>query len=153
LDEIKILIDEIKITSKGEYSWHGPSLMNTQKGIKADEASRRPLTGRHTIWEIVDHMSFWLNEISKSLMSERMPNPSNVKDWPPMGRTDKDWEKSVNKLENSIDELTDQLASFGKEKMESMVPGTNYSYRKMLNGILHHNIYHSGQISILKKIE
>ena len=37
------------------------------------------------------------------------------------------------------------------EFLEEIVPGREYDFYTMLHGILQHDLYHSGQISILKK--
>jgi hypothetical protein len=150
LNEVKFLIDQIKTTFNGD-SWHGPSLMRTLKGVDMEEARQRPLGERHTIWELVDHMTFWLSEVNKTLRGEAIVSSTSVKDWPPMGKTEEEWEKSVKGLEYEVNTLIEQLDQWSNEMLERTVPGANYNFRQMLHGVLHHNLYHSGQIAILRR--
>lgn len=150
MNEVKFLIDQIKTTFNGD-SWHGPSLMRNLKGVTKEEALKRPLGERHTIWELVDHMTFWLKEVNKTLKGEAMTTPSSVKDWPPMGKTEEQWEKSVKDLEFAVNTLVEQLDQWNNEMLERTVPGAKYNFRQMLHGALHHNLYHSGQIAILRR--
>jgi uncharacterized damage-inducible protein DinB len=150
LNEVKFLIDQIKTTFNGD-SWHGPSLMRTLKGVDMEEARQRPLGERHTIWELVDHMTFWLSEVNKTLRGEAIVSSTSVKDWPLMGKTEEEWEKSVKGLEYEVNTLIEQLDQWSNEMLERTVPGTKYNFRQMLHGVLHHNLYHSGQIAILRR--
>jgi uncharacterized damage-inducible protein DinB len=36
--------------------------------------------------------------------------------------------------------------------LEAIVPGTQYSNYVLLHGVIQHNLYHAGQIALLKKI-
>ncbi len=106
---------------------------------------------RHIIWEIVDHMTFWLNEVNKYIRDMACPN-TQLNDWIPMGELEKEWEESVNGLEYAVNMLIGKLDEWTNEDMEKVVPGANYNFRQMLHGALHHNLYHSGQIALLKKM-
>jgi uncharacterized damage-inducible protein DinB len=150
LNEVKFLMDQIRTTFSGD-SWHGPSVMKTLEGIDAAQASARPLGERHTVWELVDHMTYWLEEVLKSLRDRRVPKPDKVVDWPGMGSGEKQWRESVRRLEAAVNTLVDELASWSNRELDETVAGANYSYRQMLLGAVHHNLYHAGQIAILKR--
>ena len=66
MDEVKFLRDQIETTFKGD-SWHGPNLLKTLAGIDNHQARARPLGERHTIWELTDHITFWMEDVWKSL--------------------------------------------------------------------------------------
>lgn len=150
LNEVKFLMDQIRTTFSGD-SWHGPSVMKTLEGIDAGQAAARPLGERHTVWELVDHMTYWLEEVLKSLRDRRVPKPDKVVDWPGMGSGEKQWRESVRRLEAAVNTLVDELASWSNRELDKTVAGANYSYRQMLHGAVHHNLYHAGQIAILKR--
>jgi len=150
LNEVKFLIDQLKTTFSGD-SWHGPSVMKTLEGIDAGQAAARPLGERHTVWELVDHMTYWLEEVLKSLKDRRAPKPDKVVDWPRMGSGDEQWRESVRRLEAAVNMLLGELATWNTKDLEKTVGGADYSYRQMLHGAVHHNLYHAGQIAILKR--
>ncbi len=150
MNEVKFVMDQIRTTFSGD-SWHGPSVMKTLEGIDAEQAAARPLGERHTIWELVDHMTYWLEEVLKSLKDRHVPKPDKVLDWPRMGSGEEQWRESVRRLEAAVNMLLDELATWNTKDLEKTVAGANYSYRQMLHGAVHHNLYHTGQIAILKR--
>ena len=147
---MKFLVDQIRRTFDGD-SWHGPSLLMTLESVDLEQAKAKPLHGRHSIWEIVDHINFWLNEVSWAVNNNRIYDPNSVKDWPLMGQTDEDWAASVKRLDSSVDQLVGSLSGWGNEDLDRRLQGATYSYRQMLHGAVHHNVYHTWQIAILKQ--
>jgi uncharacterized damage-inducible protein DinB len=150
MNEVKFLRDQIETTFKGD-SWHGPSLMKTLEGVDLEQASARPLGERHTIWELVDHTTFWLEAILGALKYKAMPDPAMEVNWPRMGSTEEHWCQSLSRLEAAVNMVLDELAGWSKEDLERTVPGKDYNFRQMLHGAVHHNLYHAGQIAILKR--
>jgi len=150
MNEVKFLRDQIETTFKGD-SWHGPSLMKTLEGVDLEQATARPLGERHTIWELVDHTTFWLEAILDALKDKAMPEPAMEENWPRMGSTEEQWSQSIMRLEAAVNMLLDELAGWSNEDVERTVPGKDYSFKQILHGAVHHNLYHAGQIAILKK--
>ena len=124
--------------------------MKTLKGIDYGEAAKRSVGERHTIWELTDHITFWMEEVQKSVKDKKNLDHSG-NDWSKMGATDEDWNQSVNRLEAAVNMLVDDLAIWNNNDLEVMVPEANFTFKQMLHGILHHNLYHAGQINILRK--
>ena len=150
MDEVKFLRDQFKTTFSGD-SWHGPNLLRTLDGVDVEQAKARPLGERHTIWELVDHMTFWLEEVLKAMKDKEIPRPDKVVDWPSMGGSAEQWSQSVKRLEAAVNMLVDELATWSSEDLEQRVGGADYSFRQMLHGAVHHNLYHAGQIAIMRK--
>jgi hypothetical protein len=148
LNEVKLLRDQIKTTYQGD-SWHGPSVLKTLDGVDLKQAKSRPMPDRHTIWELVDHTAFWL-EVSTEAAKGNYQEPDLEGNWPKMGETEDDWNRSLNRLEIAINSLQNALAPLTNNDMKKIIPCTDYNLRQMLHGALHHNLYHAGQIAILK---
>jgi hypothetical protein len=68
-----------------------------------------------------------------------------------MGQSEEDWTASVKRLEPSVNRLIGLLGVWRNEDLDRRLEGAIYSYRQMLNGVIHHNLYHAGQIAILKQ--
>ena len=143
-------MDQLRTTFSGD-SWHGPSVMKTLEGIDAAQAAARPLGERHAVWELVDHMTFWLEEVRKALRAREAPRPEKEGDWPRPGSSEAQWRQSVTRLEAAVNMLLDELASWSNEDLDEKVGGADYTYRQMLHGAVHNNLYHAGQVAILKK--
>lgn len=150
MSEVKFLRDQIETTFKGD-SWHGPNLVNTLKDIDHKQALKRPIQDRHTIWELTDHTSFWMEEVWKSVKNHTPMKPDMENNWPVMGATEEEWQQSVRRLEAAVNMVLDSLAAWRDDQLYEKVPGEEYTYKQMLHGVVHHNLYHAGQINLLKK--
>ena len=150
MNEVKFLLDQIKTTFNGD-SWHGPSLIKTLEEVDLEQAKDRPMGERHTIWELVDHTTYWLEEVKKSIQGNKHAEVDFELNWPKMGATKEEWELSVKRLEAAVNMLLDELVRWTNEDLARMVPERDFTYKQMLHGVVHHNLYHAGQISILKK--
>ena len=149
MNEVKFLIDQIKTTFNGD-SWHGPNLVKTLNGIDYEHAGTRVIGERHTIWELTDHITFWLEEVYKSVKDKRnLDHTGNP--WPRMGATEEDWTQSINRLEAAVNLLTGELITWTKADLAVTVPEANFTFKQMLHGTIHHNLYHAGQINVMKK--
>ena len=62
------------------------------------------------------------------------------------------WEKTVADLRASHTALAEAIKAFSKDDLEKIVPGRDFPWSVVLHGIVHHSLYHSGQIAMLKKI-
>ena len=137
-------------------AWHGPSLMEALKGVDIGQAAARPIEGRHTIWEIVNHCTYWMGSVDKALHGEVMESVPETEDWVGMGETAEDWARDLERMDNTYEKLQETIAGFEGD-LDARVGaqfGENFfqfSNRKMLHGVADHNIYHAGQVSILKR--
>ena len=152
MNKTEALIDQLKNTYKGR-AWHGPSLMEILEDVDYKHAQRRPLFERHTIWEIVDHMTAWITVPIMTLLSGVYPEVPPEKDWPPMGESEEEWQESKQKLGEAVNVLTTAISKMSDKKYDEIIIGKDYDYNTMLYGVLNHNLYHMGQLSILKKKE
>jgi len=73
-------------------------------------------------------------------------------DWPPvLDTSEAAWLKSVEELERVHRRLLEALSGFSADRLGETVPGASYSFYTMLHGLVQHDLYHAGQIAILKK--
>lgn len=152
MKEVELTINRLKTILNGR-AWHGPNFMEALKGIKAEESRKQPIKNRHTIWEIVDHSTYWMKAVTESLKGKKMPSydPKSMEDWPKMGESEEEWNESKNELIKAHEKLIDSLNSFDKSNLDVTVPGREYTYRLMLPGIVDHNLYHMGQIAVFRE--
>jgi len=47
--------------------------------------------------------------------------------------------------------LIEAVSGFNESQLDETVPGASYSFYNMLHGLVQHDLYHAGQIAILKK--
>ncbi|MCW4051165.1 MAG: DinB family protein [Candidatus Bathyarchaeota archaeon] len=132
-----------------EDGYHGPSMYKLIQGLPIDEASARPLSKRHSIWEIVNHTAFWMTICEKVLEGMEHPAPGELDDWPKRGSTKQEWEESVSQLGKAADALKKSIKDYDGDFTE-ITPPSDFSYEWMLNGVCNHNLYHTGQVILLR---
>lgn len=151
MSEINRISDQFKRAFMGE-AWHGPSVIEVISDIDPGMAAAYPLQGVHNIWEIVLHMIAWIKFARLSIEGETMPqNLPPEKDWPLVQETTQEaWEGVLKTLENEHRLLLDCVSKLKDSDLSNIVPGRNYSVYFLLHGIIQHNLYHAGQMSLLK---
>lgn len=157
MKETQRLLDQLARSYDGD-AWHGPSLKASLEGVTAEIASTSPVPNGHTIWEIVLHICFWQNQARKYLETGLMSLPEKS-DWPEVGEaTEGNWQKTLQALDQSHQDFAATLASLGEEKLDEILGqerdkelGTGLSHYVTIHGVIQHNLYHAGQIVLLKK--
>jgi uncharacterized damage-inducible protein DinB len=121
------------------------------ENVDETQARARPIEGRHTIWEIVNHCTYWMEAAIGAVNGEEMPPRGG--DWPPMGESEKTWREDQARLGRVLDGLVESVTGLDRGRLHEMVPGEHYPYSlfQMFFRVAYHNIYHAGQIAILIK--
>lgn len=150
MSEMNRIADQISRGFDGD-AWHGDPLMKILDGVTAKQAAARPIAGAHSIWEIVNHISAWRPAIVTRLSGTPAELTGNG-DWPPVTDTsDAAWRNCIGDLRQRQEALLRAVRVFPDNKLDQNAPNRDHSYYVMLQGIVQHDLYHAGQIAILKK--
>jgi len=150
MEEIKRIIDQLERAFEGN-AWHGPSIRELLADVIADRAAAKPVAGGHSIWEIVLHMAAWEGAVRRRLEGERV-ELSPEEDWPPvMDTSEVAWRDALAGLEDGHMKLREVISQLTDSQLESVVVGKGYSVYFMLHGVIQHDLYHAGQIALLKR--
>lgn len=153
MSQSRSLADQIRRAFEGE-AWHGDSVLELLKDVDAGRASARPINNAHTIWELVLHIAAWDNAVRRRILG-RAVTLSDEENFPPVKDTSEAaWQKALLHLKQTHDELVTSVAKFPESRLEHQVPGKKepyYSFYYMFSGIVQHELYHAGQIAVLKK--
>jgi uncharacterized damage-inducible protein DinB len=145
----EILADQIGRAFRGE-SWHGPSVLEVLAGISAEDAAAHPIAGAHSIWEIVLHMTAGYRLVLRRTRGEDAPY-SLEEGWPPVPALSSEaWMESQRVLEDLNQQLQSAVRAFPAERL-SQALGSEYSAYTQFCGAPQHDLYHAGQITMLKK--
>jgi uncharacterized damage-inducible protein DinB len=137
-----------------DSAWHGPSLRALLLGVSAEEATRKPIPGAHSIWELVLHIAVWDEICTRRLQGEVIrATTGSPEDWPEgVGETNEArWQEAVARLFRAQAELARAVEALPEERLEDRVPGWPWTNHLMIHGTLHHDLYHAGQIALLKR--
>jgi uncharacterized damage-inducible protein DinB len=142
---------QLKRAYQGE-AWHGPSLRELLDGVTAAQAAARPIPDAHGIWELVNHIIAWEQIVKQRLEGETVADIVNEMNFPPINDTSEEaWQVTLRALESSNQALRNTIKQIDDGKLEEIVPGTGYTNYFMLHGAIQHDLYHAGQIALLKK--
>ena len=129
-------------------AWHGPNLKGALHGVSAKAAAWRPAPGRHNIRELLLHAAYWKYAVRRRLRGEKRGSfPIAGSNWfASRGRPDeKAWRKDRGLLEREHRLLRATIA--GLRKSRKPLP------EAMLFGVAFHDVYHAGQIQLLKRLQ
>ena len=135
--------------------WHGGTLMEILKDINWHKAFAKPANGSHNIYEYVQHMNTWRRFTVEQLKGNSgfTIEINSAEDWPSnYEATEANWQKAMQDLEANQMALISGIENITDAKLDELVPGRKFKWYALLHGIIHHDIYHSAQISLLKKL-
>lgn len=149
-DEVRRVRMQIRRSFHGP-AWHGPSVKEALAGVTHREAMRHPLPSAHSIWELVLHQTAWLEVVVERLQGTFVTvEPGD--DWAEVeSATEQDWQAALTELEKAQCALERALDPVTDKALADFVPGCSYTNYFMLMGIVQHNVYHAGQIMLIKK--
>jgi uncharacterized damage-inducible protein DinB len=148
VSDVSRLLGELEQAHDGG-AWHGPSVKEVLEGVTAAGAVKRPIAGGHSIWEIVHHVRVNEAAVRAHVAGE---TPGDEPDWPSAGdSSEAAWRGEIARLETTERALREAVSKLADSRLHENIPGKSHSYWHELVGIMHHDLYHAGQISLLKK--
>jgi uncharacterized damage-inducible protein DinB len=150
MSEVARIGSQLKRAFEGE-AWHGASLKELLADVTAEQAAARPLAGAHSIWELVLHIAAWEGVARRRLEGQTALIPSE-EDWPTVDDTSETaWREALTKLESGHKQLRSALRNLTDADLDKIVAGQQYSFYFLLHGVIQHDLYHAGQIALLRK--
>ena len=150
MSEIKRVLDQMDRAFSGE-AWHGPDLTLLLNGISAEDALKHPVAGAHSIWELVNHIAAWNTIVQHKSKGEPIEVTAEV-DWPRVrDASEVAWKRSLANLAENRTRLRNYVKTVRDDQLDEKVQRDNYSQYVLLHGLVQHDLYHAGQIAVLKK--
>jgi uncharacterized damage-inducible protein DinB len=155
MSETARLADQIRRAFDGD-AWHGDSVLELLNGVNAKMAAAHPIKNAHSIWELVLHVAAWDGVTVKRIAGTAL-EPSDEQNFPPVTDTSEAaWGKAIKQTQRTHNELVKAVAAFSDSRLQEQVPGKTESYHNffyLFSGIVQHELYHAGQIALLKKAQ
>ena len=153
MTEIERILDQLRRAFEGN-AWHGPSVREALAGVTAAQAQARPLANAHSIWELVHHIAVWEGAGRRRLEGDRAPiDISSPEDWPRADDTSEAaWEKAKAALDRGHAALVAAIACVPESRLDEPIFEGMSTVYVTLHGVIHHDLYHAGQIAMLKKV-
>lgn len=153
---IKHLVEQLIEVQKGKL-WIGSSYDSKLNQIEDNLVFKRPVKVLHSIAEIMSHLTFWRNEAILKIKTGKGSKTDDCEEnWLTNDQLKiKGWVKIKSEYDNSLSELIALLEEKDDEFLNEKYYDTdfkgNYKYSFLINGMLHHDIYHLGQLGIIIK--
>ena len=151
MPQVLFLIDQ----SYDKKAWHGTNLRGSVRGLSARQAAWRPSPHRHNIWEIVVHCAYWKYIVRRRLLGEKKGSfPLKGSNWfhRPTALTEREWRRDIELLETSHARLREAVAGLKASDLPLVPSSSKVSNAAILIGIASHDVYHAGQIQLLKRL-
>lgn len=144
------LQDQLRRAFEGE-AWHGPSVLEAIQGVTAEQAAAHPIEGAHSILELVLHLGAGHRLVLRRLNGDGHPL-THAEDWPPPSSSPHAWAEAVATLKQLHADLMAAVSAFPEERLDQpIVPEPPYTAFTQFIGITQHDLYHAGQIALLKR--
>lgn len=138
------------------HTWHGTNLRGSLRGITPAQALWRPARGRHNIWEEAVHAAYWKYAVRQRLIGgKRGEFPLKGSNWFPSPASAglDEWKQALALLGQTHRALLETVAKFPAAKLHCAVHGSKWSAFDSILGVAYHDIYHAGQIQLLKRLQ
>lgn len=136
-------------------SWHGPNLRGSIRRVPVSVASWRPGPGRHNIWEIVVHAAYWKYAAWRRLTGARRGSfPHKGSNWfvRPVEAGESAWRADIALLHQTHTSLRAVVADLTSAELSRRPKGGAITREFLLAGMAAHDLYHAGQIQLIKKL-
>lgn len=144
------ITDLLKRSVRG-VAWHGPSLLEILEDVTPDEALRHPIPQAHSIAELVLHVTAWMQATARGL-DTRSTQLTTAEEWPRVPEPF-DWPGALQRLRDASIQLRERMKAVADADLAQTVRGYDQDYPVyvLLHGVVQHNLYHAGQMALLKK--
>ena len=138
----------------GRRGWHGPTLSAAVRDVPPEMAVWRPRPQGNSIWELVLHTAFWKHTVRSRLTRDRSRFPRSPRNFPrlPPDPGAAEWAADIDLLREEHARLTQVVEGFPSARLHREIPGTRYVPVEQIQGIAAHDLYHCGQISLIKRL-
>ncbi len=148
-DELDGILEHYERVMHGD-AWHGDPVWKILEGIDASCAAATPVSGVHSIWQLVMHMTYWEHVAVKRSLQPFVADES-LNFLPTPAADEAAWQRTLDDFRASNREFRQQITRLDATKLDEKTPGGRRTLRTDLLGVIEHHIYHAGQIAILKK--
>lgn len=134
--------------------WYGETVEAKLNDVTDKNAFLQPVDVAHSVAEIISHMTYWRKGLLSHLEGDGsfMPAVESHDNWVSVAVLEtKGWRKILDDFTQSQKKITELLASQNDQFLEKEYSiGSTFEY--LIQGIIDHDVYHLGQIGLVKKL-
>lgn len=147
------IIKNLETTLSGQ-PWFGRAVYEILGEVDESKVNTKPNGTEHSMIELLWHMNTWAEFTLGSLENKSADEMKKIEenDWRTIDPTKHTWKSGLTELKSTHNKIAALLSQKDDSFLSEIVPTRKFNFRFMLNGLIHHNIYHLGQIAYLKKM-
>jgi uncharacterized damage-inducible protein DinB len=154
MSEAARIADQLRRAFDGE-AWHGDSVFEILNGVTAAQAAAHPIKNAHSVWELVLHIAAWDGAVLRRMGGVAV-TLSDAENFPEVkDASNAAWRGALAQVRRVHEDLVKTVAALPDSRLDEVVPGkegAHYTFYYMLHGVVQHELYHAGQIALLKKM-
>jgi uncharacterized damage-inducible protein DinB len=150
MKEAERIADQLKRAFYGK-AWSGPSVKEALEGVTPGIAATTPIEGTHSIWELVHHITAWVNIARRRAEGETVVVTQSVNFPPVEAVSEAAWNNSLKSMRKAESALRKTILQIRPAQLERPTLHGGHSVYALLHGAIQHSLYHAGQIILLKK--
>lgn len=132
--------------------WLDVTINATLKDLSVAQATFRISENRNSIWEIVNHMISWRENVLQRVQGVVIVTSQHNYFERVEDQSLPAWEETLKKLKDTQKRWLDFLDKFNEDDFDKVSLVNNVSHYKHIHGILQHDAYHLGQIVLMVKL-
>jgi hypothetical protein len=136
-------------------AWHGTNLRGSVRRLDARSAAWRPGPDRHSAWELTVHAAYWKYAVRRQLTGEKRGSfPETGSNWfeRPDQADEAAWRRDLALLVDQHQKLRAAVARLRASDLRRKPGGSRYTVGAIIRGAASHDLYHAGQIQLLKRL-
>ena len=151
MTEVQRILKQHQLALHGS-AWHGDAVWQILGPVTPEQAHARPLATAHTIWELVEHMTYWESTVCRRLQMLE-PLPESEFNFPRMpAPSAANWQAALQRLRESNAEFHEIVQGLDDSDLEKPLSSAQNTVYVELHGVIQHHLYHAGQIALLRNI-
>ncbi|MGB5402758.1 MAG: DinB family protein [Robiginitalea sp.] len=150
------IIQQLEEVQKGKL-WIGSTFSSAFSQLDEYSVFVRPLEDMHSVAEIISHLTLWRKEtLLKIKTGQGSKTDECAENWLSNEKLRiLGWDRIRSEYERTLSELIGLLKSKDDDFLDEHYYDTdfkgNYPYRFVIEGMLHHDLYHLGQLGLIMK--
>ncbi|HEV8283554.1 MAG TPA: DinB family protein [Chitinophagaceae bacterium] len=151
--EIQSIITNLERVNAGQ-PWYGRAVYDIFEEIDPSIAYKKPNDNSHSLIELLYHMITWADFTLHRIQGYKEKDMTAFEelDWREIDPAVHTWEKGLVEFKAIHKKIVELLNEKDDEFLKGIVDYRKYNFRFLLNGLIQHNIYHIGQVALMKKL-
>ena len=133
--------------------WIDYNAVSVINNISAEQALYKAYEGGNTIWQIVNHLSYWRMRVGNRLLYSKDVPPPGDDFFLPEDTSEANWQQTRDAFQAAFEFTYQAIMNFDETKLDEIIGGCETSYYTQIAGTIEHDAFHLGQIVLLARAQ